>query len=135
MQGQCLCGKTVFSFELINHDVHACHCSICRKQTSDANMTIDIEAGSLKFVKDSNLSIYASSEWAERGFCNHCGTSLFWRMKDQSYGNINVFAIDHILPDLNFNTEVYIDHKPDFYAFKNETQKLTKAEVIALFST
>ena len=49
MQGQCLCGKTVFSFELINHDVHACHCSICRKQTSDANMTIDIEAGSLKF--------------------------------------------------------------------------------------
>ena len=76
MQGQCLCGKTVFSFELINHDVHACHCSICRKQTSDANMTIDIEAGSLKFLKDSNLSLYPSSEWAERGFCNHCGTSF-----------------------------------------------------------
>lgn len=45
-------------------------------------MTIDIEMDSLKFLKDQNLSIYASSDWAERGFCNHCGTVLFWRMKD-----------------------------------------------------
>lgn len=97
-------------------------------------MTIDIEMDSLKFLKDQNLSIYASSDWAERGFCNHCGTVLFWRMKDQNYANINVFAIEHAPSNLNFNTEVYIDHKPDFYAFKNETLKLTEADVVALFN-
>ena len=30
--------------------------------------------------------------------------------------------------------KIYIDHKPEFYNFANDTQKLTEAEVIALFS-
>ena len=77
MKGQCVCGATTFTVELKNHDVHACHCSICRRQTSGVIMTIDVEQGSLKFTQDDHLSIYNSSEWGERGFCNCCGTNLF----------------------------------------------------------
>lgn len=134
MKGQCVCGATTFTVELKNHDVHACHCSICRRQTSGVIMTIDVEQGSLQFTQDEHLSIYNSSDWGERGFCNCCGTNLFWRTKDQSYCNINAFAFDQQPQDIKFDMEIFIDNKPEFYAFNNETKKLTEADVIALFA-
>lgn len=134
MKGQCVCGTTTFTVELKNHDVHACHCSICRRQTSGVIMTIDVEQGSLQFTQDEHLSIYNSSDWGERGFCNCCGTNLFWRTKDQSYCNINAFALDQQPQDIKFDMEIFIDNKPEFYAFNNETKKLTEADVIALFA-
>lgn len=134
MKGQCVCGATTFTVELKNHNVNACHCSICRKQTSGILMTINTEQGSLKFIKDDHLSIYDSSDWGERGFCNSCGTSLFWRTKDHSYCNINVFSIDPQSKDLKLEMEIFIDKKPEFYAFKNDTKKLTEADVFALFA-
>ncbi|MGE8530319.1 MAG: GFA family protein [Acinetobacter guillouiae] len=134
MKGQCVCGATTFTVELKNHDVHACHCSICRRQTSGVIMTIDVEQGSLQFSQDEHLSIYNSSDWGERGFCNCCGTNLFWRTKDQSYCNINAFALDQQPQDIKFDMEIFIDNKPEFYAFNNDTKKLTEADVIALFA-
>lgn len=134
MKGQCVCGETTFEVELRNHNVHACHCSICRRQTSGVIMTIDVEQGSLNFIKQNRLAIYESSEWGERGFCNACGTNLFWRTKDQSYCNVNVFALNDTPEDLNLDMEIYIDCKPEFYAFENSTKKLTESDVVALFT-
>lgn len=134
MKGQCVCGETTFDVELKNHNVHACHCSICRRQTSGVIMTIDVEKGSLNFIKENRLAIYESSEWGERGFCNACGTNLFWRTKDQSYCNVNAFALNDMPEDLNLDMEIYIDSKPQFYAFENSTKKLTESDVVALFT-
>lgn len=134
MNGQCLCGETAFEVVLKNEDIHACHCGICRRQTSGVIMTIDIVEGSLKFINHAHLSIFKSSEWGERGFCHLCGTNLFWRTQDLTHTNINVFALNDLAEDLKFSTEIYIDHKPSFYAFDNHTEKLTEADVIALFS-
>ncbi len=55
MNGQCLCGETTFEVELKNHDVHVCHCSMCRRQTSGVIMTVDVVKGSLKFIQQSIL--------------------------------------------------------------------------------
>ncbi|WP_284118830.1 GFA family protein [Acinetobacter seifertii] len=134
MNGQCLCGETTFEVELKNHDVHACHCSMCRRQTSGVIMTVDVVKSSLKFIQQKHLSVFNSSEWGERGFCNTCGTTIFWRTKDQSYCNINVFSLNEPIEDLNLDMEIFIDSKPDFYTFQNQTKKLTEAEVVALFN-
>ncbi|RIW79803.1 GFA family protein, partial [Acinetobacter baumannii] len=74
------------------------------------------------------------SEWGERGFCNACGTTIFLRTKDQSYCNINVFSLNEPVKDLKLDMEIFIDSKPDFYNFQNDTKKLTEAEVAALFN-
>nr|EIU9416042.1 GFA family protein [Acinetobacter baumannii] len=79
-------------------------------------------------------SVFNSSEWGERGFCNACGTIIFWRTKDQSYCNINVFSLNEPVKDLKLDMEIFIDSKPDFYNFQNDTKKLTEAEVAALFN-
>lgn len=135
MNGQCLCGKIKFEVEILNHEVHACHCSMCRRQTSGILMSIDIKPESLKIHDDSSLSIFDSSEWGERGFCKACGTSLFWRLKNNEYANVNVFALDTPRHDFQLVTEIYIDHKPAFYAFSNFTQQLTEADIVALMKT
>ncbi|MDC5518432.1 GFA family protein, partial [Acinetobacter baumannii] len=115
MNGQCLCGETTFEVELKNHDVHVCHCSMCRRQTSGVIMTVDVVKDSLKFIQQKHLSVFNSSEWGERGFCNACGTIIFWRTKDQSYCNINVFSLNEPVKDLKLDMEIFIDSKPDFY--------------------
>ncbi len=63
MKVSCLCAKTVFEAELKNHDVHACHCSMCRQQSSGVLMSIDIEPGSLRFENQAYLSLFKPSEW------------------------------------------------------------------------
>ena len=130
MNVSCLCGKTKFQAALKNHDVHACHCSMCRQQSSGVLMSIDVEPSSLKFDNQEYLKLFKSSDWGERGFCSECGTSLFWRTQDGSYCNINVFAMEEQPKDLKLTTEIYIDNKPDFYQFKYSTEKLTEADVI-----
>ncbi|OTG87507.1 aldehyde-activating protein [Acinetobacter sp. ANC 4558] len=132
MNGQCLCGKVRFSLEILNHEVHVCHCSMCRQQSSGILMSIDIKPASLLFNDQTFLKIYDSSEWGERGFCQECGTSLFWRLKNNEYANVNVFALNLPEDDLHFDSEIFIEQKPKFYDFKNNTKKLTEADVLAL---
>ena len=75
---------------------------------------------------------FQSSEWAERGFCRNCGTHLFYHLKGND---------EYILPaglfakqDFRMNSEIFIDEKPAYYTFSNETQKMTGAEVFAMFA-
>ncbi|MEX5442069.1 GFA family protein [Acinetobacter schindleri] len=133
MKARCLCGATQFEVQLRNHEVAACHCSMCRRQTSGPLMAIDIEE--IHFVDQQYLSVFNSSEWAERGFCSVCGTFIFWRTKDHSFANINVFTLEELPEDLDFNLEIYVDHQPAFYLFNNQTQKMTEAEVIEMFNS
>jgi len=96
-------------------------------------MAIDIE--DIHFVDQQYLSVFNSSEWAERGFRSVCGTFIFWRTKDYSFANINVFTLEELPDDLDFNLEIYVDHQPAFYLFNNQTQKMTEAEVIEMFNS
>lgn len=133
MKARCLCGATQFEVQLRNHEVAACHCSMCRRQTGGPLMAIDIE--DIHSVDQQYLSVFNSSEWAERGFCSVCGTFIFWRTKDHSFANINVFTLEELPEDLDFNLEIYVDHQPTFYLFNNQTQKMTEAEVIEMFNS
>lgn len=67
------------------------------------------------------------SPWSERGFCKTCGTSLFYRLKKTNhyYLYLGLFGSD-IHP--RFGSQEYIDHKPEFYNFVEETKTTTEAE-------
>ena len=41
--------------------------------------------GSVAFEGAENLGRYASSDWAERGFCRQCGSNLFYLLKPNRY--------------------------------------------------
>ena len=45
-----------------------------------------------------------------------------------------MFMQEYAVKDLKLDMEIFIDSKPDFYNFQNDTKKLTEAEVAALFN-
>jgi len=81
---------------------------------------------------EDSVSLFRSSDWAERGFCRVCGTHLFYRIKESG---------DHMVPvgifddgyDLAFDTQVFVDEQPSFYRFADKTKNMTGAELFAMF--
>lgn len=129
--GRCLCGSVRITAKATDDSVGACHCDMCRRWGGGPLMVM---GGGTDVSVDGpeHLSIYDSSPWAERGFCSKCGSHLFYRLKEtnQYYVPIGLFDADK---DLVFDHQVFIDEKPDFYRFANETKDLTGAEIAAMF--
>ncbi len=130
-KGSCLCGEVRISTNLKNHSIGACHCSMCRKWSGAALLGVEFE-GDVRFSGEENIGVYQSSQWAERGFCKQCGSHLFYRLKDKNHYFIPAGIFDN---DENFvfDTQVFIEEKPKYYSFANETKNLTGAELFALF--
>ncbi|EDM28378.1 Glutathione-dependent formaldehyde-activating, GFA [Lentisphaera araneosa HTCC2155] len=130
--GQCLCGAVKIHAKSMSNDVGACHCEMCRKWAGAPYLGVDCK-DSVKFDGTENIKIFNSSEWAERGFCSECSTHLFYHLKKNDQFIVPIGLFDNQM-ELNFDHEIFIDSKPDYYSFKNETHKMTGAEVFAMFS-
>jgi hypothetical protein len=128
--GNCLCGKVTIKTEQMNTDVGACHCSMCRKWSAGTYLAVDcgVEA---EVDGQEFLGLYQSSDWAERGFCKECGTSLFYRLKatNQLIASASIFDDK----EFHFHHQIFIDEKPNYYEFANDTKNMTGAEVMAQF--
>ncbi len=132
-KGSCLCRSAKFSFELKNKHFDACHCSMCRRWSGGPAMTTEA-AGKIEFEGEENISLYSSSDWAERGFCRKCGSNLFYRFKDKSLNFFSFFlgTLENN-EEFVFTTQIYTDSWPANYAFSNETKKMTEKEVLEAF--
>ena len=131
-KGSCLCGAVSLSTTSIDRHIAACHCSMCRKWGGGALLAV--ECGSdVSFGGEENIGVYQSSEWAERGFCKQCGSHLYYRLKQnhQYYIPAGIFDNDE---GLVFAHQVFIDEKPAYYSFANETKNITGAELFAQFA-
>lgn len=131
VKGQCQCGAARFEAQLTGLGAHACHCLMCRRQTSGPQFAVDANHP-VAFEDETAVGVYQSSEWGERGFCKTCGTLLFWRTRDHSFGSINPFTLEDA-PDFAFESEIFIDQKPDFYDFAGDRTRMTGEEVFAQF--
>ncbi|MBT8083893.1 MAG: GFA family protein [Woeseia sp.] len=131
LQGQCLCGSIRIKAESVKNSVGACHCKSCRRWGGGPFMEVDC-GQAVTISGEEHLSVFNSSEWAERGFCRQCGAHLFYRIKESGQHMIPVGLFDDGV-DLVFESQVFIDEKPSYYHFANETQDLTGAELFAKF--
>jgi hypothetical protein len=80
--GSCLCGGVAFELSGALRDSVACHCQQCRKTSGHYVSATQVGPDQLTITRGDTLQWYRSSPAAERGFCNHCGSSLFWRHDD-----------------------------------------------------
>lgn len=130
--GHCLCKSVTFTVEAPSH-LDACHCETCRRWSGGPYIGLDFSPITLS--SDESLKWFRSSDWAERGFCSACGSSLFYRLlEDKEKYSVCVGALENPPNDLMMTKEFFIDHKPDFYAFEGERERLTGAEVFALYA-
>ncbi|WP_120499847.1 GFA family protein [Roseovarius sp. EL26] len=135
--GSCLCGAVSYNIANASDTCGICHCDMCRKWSGGVYIGYQAAADQVSFNGDEHITTYASSDWAERGFCKTCGTSLFYRVTAQGphHGQLHIgFGTLDDPSDVRANEEIFIDQKPDSYSFAGDTHKMTAAEVFAAFA-
>jgi len=130
--GQCLCGKVKFRLTDEVHEVGACHCDMCRRWGGGPFLEIRC-MGPVEFEGEEHIVRYRSSDWAERGFCGVCGSNLFYCIVPDGPYMMSVGALED-QTGLKFTSQVFIDEKPDWYAFANKTKNMTGAELFAMYA-
>lgn len=79
--GSCLCGRLRFSVPLPSLWVAHCHCTLCQKNSGAAFVTWAGFKEADVAIEDAEqvLRWYSATENAYRGFCSHCGSTVFFK--------------------------------------------------------
>ncbi|MEQ9316976.1 MAG: GFA family protein [Henriciella sp.] len=132
IRGHCLCGGVAFDIAR-EGTMDACHCKMCQRWTGAVFIEMDVEDDAISFTSDETLTWYASSDWAKRGFCSRCGSSLFYRMnKDGATWAVLAGTLD-LPPGHSIRMEIFADQKPDYFDLAGERPRLTTEETLARF--
>ncbi len=130
-QGTCLCGAVTLRFTG-PAAAGVCHCTTCRRWSGGPMMAVEA-SGEVAIDGEEHVGVYVSSDWAERGFCTRCGTHLFYRLRSGDLHAVPVGLLPD-RPDWHFEQQIFIDQKPQWYEFANQTRNLTGEQVFAMFA-
>ena len=97
--GGCFCGVVRYEAEVYLDDASYCHCRICQQITgAPAEVAVSVKPGSLRFTTG-EPKYYPTSHFAERGFCEDCGSRLIYRPLlpeiPEWWVNLPVGTLDH----------------------------------------
>lgn len=128
IQAACLCGAVSYTVQGLGTEAGACHCDICRRWGGGPIFALD--CADIRFEGEEHIRTYDTTPRAHRGFCSACGTHLFIRVNPNGRFILpaGLFPIEN---DLRFDHQIFIDKKPDYYTFANETKNLTAEQVFA----
>ena len=112
--GGCLCGAVRYEISGTMRKVVYCHCEQCRKTSGHFVAATAVDHDQLRFVEDSGLAWYKSSDIADRGFCNLCGSSLFWRPGHGKYMAVMAGALD-APTQLASREHIHVADASDYY--------------------
>ncbi len=131
LTGKCLCGAVRFSLPGDLPELEACHCADCRSWTGGGPFLGHIvRKEDVAFVGEENITVYRSSEWAERGFCKICGTNLFYRMAgiaQSAHVSLCRGAFDDP-DDALVASHMFVDQIPSFYSIPGDAKAMTQAD-------
>ncbi len=114
IKGSCLCGGVTYELEEPLRDGVACHCTQCRKTSGHYWSATNVANEQFHITKSETLKWYRSSNQARRGFCDACGSSLFWQR--QGADNISIGAGTLDTPTgITTSRHIYIGDKGDYY--------------------
>lgn len=111
--GSCLCESVQFELHGPLRASVACHCIQCRKTSGHHVSATQVGPDQLVITHDDGLAWFQSSPQAARGFCNRCGSSLFWR-HEADEGRVSVMS-----GTINGDTGITTSHHI-FTAFKGD---------------
>ena len=123
--GGCLCGDIRYLVTSPKRSITYCHCSQCRRTSGHFLAGLTIAKEELVIEADKNLEWFASSDYAHRGFCRRCGSSLFWQAKDSDEVTIMAGTLDQS-DGLVEGEHIYVSDKGQYYELTDNIPKLSK---------
>ncbi|MBF2759010.1 MAG: GFA family protein [Ectothiorhodospiraceae bacterium AqS1] len=126
LTGRCECGKVKFDIESPQEAITVCHCSQCRRISGHLWAATRVPRyDQVKFQESEGLTWYTSSDFAKRGFCKYCGSSLFYRMNDEEGVGIAAGCIESPT-GMSIQRHIFTADKGDYYDIKDDVPILDK---------
>ena len=113
-KGQCLCGAVVFTIDADLTSPIACHCKQCRQQSGFYFSAVPAPKDAVQFSCKDGLDWYRHTEIATRGFCNQCGSTMFWRADEGPTVMVAMASLDDTT-GLSLSGHYWMDFKGDYY--------------------
>lgn len=126
--GHCLCGAVTITVSAMKAEVDICHCAMCQRWGGAFYAGVKGEAAEV--AGEDAVTIYRSSEWAERAFCGTCGSNLWYRFLPTG-GRSFLAGLFDLPAGFGIEQQIFVDEKPDWYDITQESPMLTGAECIA----
>lgn len=110
----CLCESVTYELMGEPRDVVNCHCSRCRRHTGHFMAATAIEVENL-VVSGDTLRWYDATEQVQYGFCERCGSTLFWRTRRRP--DLVSIAAGTLTPPTGLKTvaAIYTDYASDYH--------------------
>jgi hypothetical protein len=123
--GRCLCGGVGYQVRGPLRAVVACHCDECRRWTGSVFNATAARREDVAIEDDGALAWYRSSATARRGFCRHCGASLFFDPDGTDRLVICAGTLDKPT-GLELKVHIFTDEQGDYYELTDDLPKKPK---------
>ena len=113
-RGKCLCEKVSFTATGPMRGVVYCHCTQCRRQTGHFLAATNVPNEQLEVSGAEHVRWFKSSDEAERGFCENCGSVMFWKIEGRGYISVTAGLFDKP-SHLQGSMHIFVADKGDYY--------------------
>ena len=126
--GHCLCGAVTVDVTGPLAAISACHCDLCTRWSGSVQMGIEVPRARVSYKGP--IRTYASSSFAERAWCETCGTAVWFA--DTKGENAELLELAPGLFDgfggAKLARVVYADRAPSNFALAGELERVSKAD-------
>ncbi|HEY2683311.1 MAG TPA: GFA family protein [Steroidobacteraceae bacterium] len=112
--GGCSCGGVRYEVRGKLRGVITCHCEQCRRTSGHFVAATACRRENFALVKSDSLAWYVAVPGFRRGFCNKCGSSLFFEEDDGERVSIAAGSLDEP-QGLKIVAHIYVSEAGDYY--------------------
>lgn len=126
-----MCGAVQFTAD-VPEKFAVCYCKMCQRWASGVFMGVHSKTFEVTEGAD-HLKVFQSSDWANRAFCDNCGSNIYYHAPAFGSPSVALGTFDDT-HGMEARVQFFIDRKPGGFALKNDTKTLTEAECEAHFA-
>lgn len=105
-----------------------CQCGMCRRWGGAFYAAL---TGDLATISgEDRVTIYTSSDWAERAFCSQCGSTLWFRFLPTGNRSFSAGLFD-AAKDAAIDREIFADHAATWTRLESAHTRLDAAEILS----
>ena len=122
--GGCLCEAVRYEIRGPLRDVVACHCTQCRRTSGHFVAATATHLKNLVIIETGALSWYQPQKLYRRGFCNNCGSSLFFKPETGNRISIAAGTLDSSV-GLRIAAHIFVEESGDYYEISDDAKLVT----------
>lgn len=118
--GGCLCGGVRYSVHGPLRDIIACHCEQCRRSSGHFVAATACHRKYFNLQQQESLRWYSAVPGYRRGFCDRCGSSLFFEESGKDRVSIAAGSLDEP-QGLRIAAHIFTAEAGDYYTIDPAT--------------